>query len=117
MDVWGRYFGKHTFNLGIGGGKVEDVIWRIGNLDVNKEVRYVVLNCGTNNIEKKVPPDIVKDIKYAIQLVKGKFYNCKVIVSGILPQNYSLEYREIRSDQISKPSDKICRKNEHQVVY
>ena len=89
MDVWGRYFGKHTFNLGIGGGKVEDVIWRIGNLDVNKEVRYVVLNCGTNNIEKKVPPDIVKDIKYAIQLVKGKFYNCKVIVSGILPRNYS----------------------------
>ena len=98
MGVWGRYFGKHTFNLGIGGGKVEDVIWRIGNLDVNKEVRYVVLNCGINNIEKKVPPDIVKGIKYAIQLVKGKFYNCKVINSEILPQNYCLEYREMRSD-------------------
>ena len=26
MDVWDRYFGKHTVNLGIGGDKVEDVI-------------------------------------------------------------------------------------------
>ena len=39
MDVWDRYFGKHTVNLGIGGDKVEDVIWRIGNLDPSREVR------------------------------------------------------------------------------
>ena len=26
MDVWDRYFGKHTVNLGIRGDKVEDVI-------------------------------------------------------------------------------------------
>ena len=82
----------------MGGGKVEDVIWRIGNLDVNKEARYFVLICGTSDIEKNVTSDIVKGIKYAIQLVKGKFYNCKVINSEILPQNYCLEYREMRSD-------------------
>ena len=39
MDVWDRYFGKHTVNLGIRGDKVEDVIWRIGNLDPSREVR------------------------------------------------------------------------------
>ena len=43
MDDWARYFGKYTVNLGIRGDKVEDVIWHIGNLDANKEVRYVVL--------------------------------------------------------------------------
>ena len=89
MDVWDRYFEKHTVNLGIRGEKVEDVIWRIGNLDVNREVRFVVLICGTNNIDKNVPAYIVKDIKYAIQLGICKFYNCKVIVSGILPWCYS----------------------------
>ena len=35
MDVWVCYFGKHTVNLGIGGDKVEDIIWRIRNLDAN----------------------------------------------------------------------------------
>ena len=49
MGAWDRYCGKHTVNLGIGGDKAEDVIRRIGNLDVNKEVSYVVLICGTNN--------------------------------------------------------------------
>ena len=89
IDVWDRYLGKHTVNLGIGGDKVEGAIWRIGNLAVNKEVRYVVLICGTNNIDKNVPAGIVKGIKCAIQLVKYKFYNCNVIVSGILPREYS----------------------------
>ena len=36
-----------------------------------------------------LPADIVKGIEYAIQLVKYKFYNCKVIVSGILPRDFS----------------------------
>ena len=89
MNVWDRYFGKHTVNLGIGWDKVEDASWRIGNLDPSREVRYVVLICGTNNIDKNLPADIVKGIKYAIQLVKYKFYNCKVMVSGILPRDFS----------------------------
>ena len=57
-------------------------------MDVNKEVRYVFLICGTNHVDKKVLADIVKGTKYAIQLVKCKFYNCKVIVLGMLPQDY-----------------------------
>ena len=50
---------------------------------------YVVLICGTNNIDKNVPADILKGIKDAIQLVKCNFYNCKVIVLEILPGDYS----------------------------
>ena len=96
VDVWDRYFGKHTVNLGIVGDKVEDIIWCIGNLDASKEVRYVALICGTNNIDKNVPADIVKDIKYAIQLVKRKSCNCKVIVSGILPRSPDIRRNKIR---------------------
>ena len=69
------------------GDKVEDVIWCIGSLDVNEEVRYVVLICGINNIDKNIPADIVKGIKYAIHLVKCKFNNCKVVVSGSLSRD------------------------------
>ena len=78
MDVWDRYCGKHTVNLGIGGEKAKDVIWRIGDLGVNREVRYVVLICGTNNIDKNVPADIVKGIKYAIRLENVNFTTVKL---------------------------------------
>ena len=100
MDVWDRYFGKYTVNLGIWGDKVENVIWRIGDLDVNKEARYVALICGANNIDKNVRADIVKGINstYAIQLVKCKFYNCKVIVTGTYLGTRALLFGEIRSD-------------------
>ena len=56
-------FGKHTVYPEIGREKVEEVIWRIGNLDANKEVRCVVLIYGTSNIDKNKPVDIVKGIK------------------------------------------------------
>ena len=48
-----------------------------------------MLICGTKNINKNVPTDVVKGIKCTIQLVKCKFYNCRVIVSGILPRDFS----------------------------
>ena len=52
-------------------------------------MRCFVLICGTNNIDKDVLADIVKGVKYAIQLIKCRFYNWKVIVSEILPRDVS----------------------------
>ena len=102
-------FGKHTVYPEIGREKVEEVIWRIGNLDANKEVRHVVIDYGTNSINKNVPADIVKDVKHAIQLIKCKFYNCKVIVSGILQRDFS---SGIRRNKI-----KMCRRRNEQQQY
>ena len=67
------------------------------NLDANKEVRFLVLICGTNYFNKNVTEDIVKGVKYAIQLIKCEFYNSKVIVLGILPRDFS---PDIRRDKI-----------------
>ena len=72
MDLWDRYFGKHTVTFDNRGEKVEDVVSRIRNLHANKEVKYFVLVCGINNIDKNVPEDILKGTKYAIQLIKCK---------------------------------------------
>ena len=57
---------------------------------------YVVLICETNNTDKNIPADIVKSIKYPIQLIKCKFYNCKVIVSGILPRDFGAGIRRYK---------------------
>lgn len=62
-------------------------------------MRYVVLICGTNNTGKDVPEDIVKGIKYAIQLIKGKYYNSEIIVPGILPRHLALVCERKKSDQ------------------
>ena len=89
INVWNLYFEKHTVNHGIGEDKVENVVWRIGNVNENEELRYVVLICGTNNIDKNLPEGIVKGNKYAIRLVKSKFYSSKIIVLRILSRELS----------------------------
>lgn len=63
INVWNLYFGKDTVNVGIWEDKVENVVWRIGNVNENEELRYIVLICGTNNIDKNGPEDIFKGIK------------------------------------------------------
>ena len=78
MGVWDHYFGKNRVNVRIRGDKVKDVIWHIRTLDVNKEVRYVALLCRTNNINKNIPADIVKGIKYMIQLGNVNFTTTKL---------------------------------------
>ena len=55
-----RYFGKHNVKLAIGRDTVEDVVWLIRNLNPTKYVRYIVIICGTNEINKNVPEDIIK---------------------------------------------------------
>ena len=91
-NFWDYYFGKHTVNCGIGGDKVEDVVWSIGNVDANKEMRDFLI-CETNSINNNVPEDIVKGIKYVIQLIKRNFYN------SLLGNPYS-EHRGIQKDKI-----------------
>ena len=78
MGVWDHYFGKNRVNVRIRGDKVKDVIWHIRKLDVNKEVRYVALLCRTNSINKNIPADIVKGIKYMIQLGNVNFTTTKL---------------------------------------
>lgn len=52
-------------------------------------MRYVVFICGTNNIGKNVPEDIIKVIKYTFQLIKCKCCNSKFIVSAVFPLDFS----------------------------
>ena len=63
-----------------------------------------IICSSKNNIDENVPADIVKGIKYAIHLVRCKFYNCKIIVSGILHRNYStrIQRNKIRLVNIQK---------------
>ena len=40
-----------TINLGIGGDRVENVLWRINDIVLPKSIRSVVIHYGANNID------------------------------------------------------------------
>ena len=62
QNIWNGNFFVDTLNCGIGGDKVQNVLWRAHNLPPVKSVRNVAILCGTNNLHLDAPEDIADGI-------------------------------------------------------
>jgi lysophospholipase L1-like esterase len=88
-----NFHGWNAANFGWGGDRIEHMLWRIenGELDgVNPKV--IVLLAGTNNVgqrpggEEKIA-DITRGIRALVDLSRRKAPNATIILTGILPRN------------------------------
>ena len=61
-NVWKNLFGNEFINLGIRGDRVENVLWRVRDIAFPPRLKNVVILCGTNNINKDTPYDIVQGL-------------------------------------------------------
>ena len=61
-DVWHNFFRNALLNLDIGGDRTERVIWRVYNLSFPTSIKYVIIQCGTNNIIFNNATDIANGI-------------------------------------------------------
>ena len=52
FNIWKRYFKPlNAINCGIGGDRVENILWRCKNLPSSTNLQNAVIMCGTNNIQ------------------------------------------------------------------
>ena len=57
--VWRNFIlGYKTINLGIGGNRTENVLWRINDIALPKAIRSVVIHCSANNIDTSSSDEI-----------------------------------------------------------
>jgi lysophospholipase L1-like esterase len=97
LENWNRNFhGWNAADFGWGADRVENILWRIenGELDgVNPKV--IVLLAGTNNIGNTVPPEgpaavvanVTKGLEALVKLMRSKATNATIIVTAIFPRN------------------------------
>ena len=50
-NIWYKFFNENTINCGVGGDKVQNVLWRAENIPLPQSLEYVVISCGTNNLD------------------------------------------------------------------
>ena len=86
--IWERYFQQFsTINVGISGDRAEQVLYRVQNGEIVRNLETVVIHVGTNNIDRNKP----KDIANCILLIAKEFLQAKsnvdVIVTGLLPRD------------------------------
>ena len=73
-------------NLGIGGDKVENVLWRIRNGELPRHSKLIVVHVGTNNIQRDSPNDIVCGLKNICHAIQHSAPLASVCISTILPR-------------------------------
>jgi lysophospholipase L1-like esterase len=101
LENWKHnFFGWNAADFGWGADRVENILWRLenGELDgVNPKV--IVLLAGTNNVGNSVPPEgteavaagVTKGLQAVVRVMRSKAPDAVVIVTGIFPRNDNME--------------------------
>ena len=60
-SIFDKYFSKfHPLNLGIGGDKTQNKLWRINKISWPSSLQYIFIHCGTNDIGHNNPEVILR---------------------------------------------------------
>jgi beta-glucosidase len=88
--VFGEYYAPlHAINLGIGGDKTQQVIWRLLHGEVDgMQPKVVVLLIGTNNLgpDGSPPAAVARGIAKILEVLRGKLSAARILLCAILPR-------------------------------
>jgi len=90
QSVWEKHYSsRQAINLGIGGDRTENVIWRLthGNLGKIKP-KVAVLMIGTNNTGHFMqdPAEVAAGVEEILNILKRELPQTKIILHGIFPR-------------------------------
>ena len=88
--AWKKHFGSYkTVNIGIGGDKAQNVLWRLDHGGVEGiQPRLIVVMIGNNNMFFTAETGIeaaAKGVKACVDNVRAKFPKAEIVVAKILP--------------------------------
>jgi lysophospholipase L1-like esterase len=101
LENWNKnFFGWNAADFGWGADRIENILWRLGNgeLDgVNPKV--IVLLAGTNNVGNTAPPggidtaveNVTKGLRAVVRVMQSKAPNAVIILMGIFPRNDNMD--------------------------
>jgi len=87
FSIWQQYYGENAVNLGFGGDKTQNLLWRITNGEIDHmSPEVTILLIGTNNAQDYSPEDIAKGINAIVAVIKEKLPETRLIVHRIFPR-------------------------------
>jgi lysophospholipase L1-like esterase len=97
LENWKKnFFGWNAADFGWGADRVENILWRLENGELDEiNPKVVVLLAGTNNVGKTVPPegvdaaaaDLTKGLAAVVRAIRAKASQAVIILTGIFPRN------------------------------
>jgi lysophospholipase L1-like esterase len=94
LENWRKnFFGWNAADFGWGADRVENILWRLenGELDgVNPKV--IVLLGGTNNLGSSSAEEISRGLEAVVRVTREKAPRAAIVVTGIFPRNDNMAY-------------------------
>ena len=92
--IWQHYFTKNIYlNCGISGDSTQHVLWRAKNLTLPSTIKNVFILCGSNNVNKDSPIEIVNGIVSIGLSFIEQYKNIQVFLSGIIPRDSAVSVK------------------------
>jgi len=95
LQIWPRFYAsRHAANFGIGWDRIQNVLWRIenGELD-NIRPKVVVLLIGTNNTgneddgkPRNTTPEIIAGVSNLVAQIRFRLPQSKILLLGLFPR-------------------------------
>ena len=91
-----NFFGWNAGDFGWGADKIQNILWRLGNGELDQvNPKIVVLLAGTNNVGNATPgegidakiADVTKGIEAIIHAIEAKAPNAVIVVTGVFPRS------------------------------
>ena len=102
-----------TVNLGIGGDRIENLLWRINDILSPKSIRSVVIHCGTNNIDTSSSDEISEGVVTIARSIFHRYPNIYITVSGLLPRDIHWSTQRVKINETNDYLRDYCKKNSH----
>ena len=116
-NVWIKYFSfSKTVNCGIPGDKTQNVLWRAENLVIPSSVKFLIVHCGTNNLDYDDPNCIAKGILNISKSLLNKAPTSNILLTGLLPRDKCNSNRRKRLKKVNSHLLSLC-KNENNMLY
>ena len=99
------------------GGRTQHILWRAEDLFSHPSVKYVVVHCGTNNLDHDEPKTIVDGIIKIGKVFQEKLSaDNKIILTGLLPWDLNKSKQRNQILKVHSYLKKSC-KNETNIYY
>ena len=97
-----------TSSCGIGGGKVQNILWRTQSLLVTTNLKHVAILCRTTNLFQDRPEDIADDMIDIAQTFQSNYNSINIAIRGILPHDGSWSINRVLIKEVNKTLKAIC---------
>ena len=95
VKIWPKIYGaRHAANFGIGWDRIQNVLWRIENGELeNISPKVIVLLIGTNNSgnedngqPRNTTPEIIEGISNLVRQIQVRLPQSKILLLGVFPR-------------------------------